>query len=76
VEIRKADGLTWFEDQVNWYYSILRDDGNNNGIFVEVHASEVNNRPNLKRFVVTDLPTNVVGKVTKFKVRATNLAGY
>lgn len=57
-------------------YSILRDDGNNGGVFTEVHAADVNNLPNLRRFVVTDLPSQSVGKVVKFKVKATNRAGY
>lgn len=56
-------------------YSILRDDGNS-GDYTEVHAAIVNNRPNLKTFVVTDLPAGALGKTIKFKVKATNLAGY
>ncbi len=43
---------------------------------MEVHASEVNNKPTLKTFVVTDLPTNSVGKTIKFKITAHNRAGY
>lgn len=56
-------------------YSILRDDGNN-GNFVEVHAATVNGKPNLKTFVVTDLPASPVGKTVKFKIVAHNMATY
>lgn len=56
-------------------YSILRNDGNN-GAYVEVHAAQVNNKPNLRTFTVTDLPVNSIGKIVKFKVVVTNVAGY
>jgi len=56
-------------------YSILRNDGND-GDFVEVHAADVNDKPTLKTFIVTDLPANKVGKTIKFKIQAHNRAGY
>ena len=30
----------------------------------------------MKSFTVTDLPSNCVGKIVKFKISATNVAGY
>jgi hypothetical protein len=56
-------------------YSILRDDGNG-GEYVEVHAAQVNNKPTLTSFTVSDLPVSALGKIVKFKVKATNVAGY
>ncbi len=56
-------------------YSIFRNDAGT-GSFVEVHQAQVNNKPNLKTFTVTDLPANKVGSTIKFKIVATNKATY
>ncbi len=53
-------------------YSILRDGGPADPVFVEVHSADVNNKPTLQSFVVTDLPPLIVGQPLKFKVQATN----
>jgi len=57
-------------------YSILRDGGPSSAAFVEVHATSVNNRPMLTQYSITDLPSNILGKAVKFKVKVTNTGNY
>jgi hypothetical protein len=54
-------------------YSILRDDGAG-GSFVEVHATDVNGKPSLNTYTVTDLPTSTSILTVKFKIKAINKA--
>jgi hypothetical protein len=57
-------------------YSILRDGGPSSAAFVEVHATTVNNKPMLTSYSITDLPSGILGKSVKFKVKVTNIGGY
>lgn len=57
-------------------YSILRDGGLSSPTFIEVHAADVNNKPSLASFSVTDLPTNIVGQQVVFKINALNIGGF
>ena len=40
-----------------------------------MHAAEVNNKPSLGLFTITDLPADIVGKKLRVKVQVTNVAG-
>ena len=57
-------------------YSILRDGGPANPTFTLIHEAEISNKPSLRNFVVTDLPSNVLGEIVKFKIRVTNQGGF
>lgn len=57
-------------------YSVLRDDGDPDSDFVEVHATAINDKPSLFTYPITDLPASPKGLPVRFKVIATNMGGH
>lgn len=49
-------------------YSLLRDGGPNDETFVEVHSADVNEKPGLEEFTITDLPIDIIGSSLRIKV--------